>query len=217
MVSSLGTLEFFAHDPPEFSGRSRRFFAFEKALRFNNAANRDNSEHKLSAWNRSDSNQNQAWNLSLVGDWNTFNQTGSSPLTQTRTHGPAHEFTSFTGTNSGTLTYDAKGNQTVRPASLVAPALNLSWDFDNRLKGADTDGNPATLEVTYEFDALGRRVARNGPSGNVVYVQSGQQTIADYAWSRGQQSEFSIRLRIVHRRTDPPSRWNQQHATNFWH
>ncbi|MBX3418883.1 MAG: RHS repeat protein [Pirellulaceae bacterium] len=139
------------------------------------------AEDRLTAWNRSDSNQNQAWNLSLVGDWNTFNQTGSSPLTQTRTHGPAHEFTSFTGTNSGTLTYDAKGNQTVRPASLVAPALNLVWDFDNRLIGADTDGTPASLEVTYEFDALGRRVARNGPSGNVVYVQSGQRTIADYA------------------------------------
>ncbi|MBX3418715.1 MAG: RHS repeat-associated core domain-containing protein [Pirellulaceae bacterium] len=181
MVSSLKTPETFAHDPRLFSGGRHRFYSFRGPIGSNNTASLESLDNKPSAWNRSDSNQNQAWNLSLVGDWNTFNQTGSSPLTQTRTHGPAHEFTSFTGTNSGTLTYDAKGNQTVRPASLVAPALNLSWDFDNRLKGADTDGNPATLEVTYEFDALGRRVARNGPSGNVVYVQSGQRTIADYA------------------------------------
>ncbi|MBX3416803.1 MAG: hypothetical protein KF851_04305 [Pirellulaceae bacterium] len=181
MVSSLKTPETFAHDPRLFYGERHRFYSFRGPIGSNNTANFNSLVNKPSAWNRSDSNQNQAWNLSLVGDWNTFNQTGSSPLTQTRTHGPAHEFTSFTGTNSGTLTYDAKGNQTVRPASLVAPALNLSWDFDNRLKGADTDGNPATLEVTYEFDALGRRVARNGPSGNVVYVQSGKQTIADYA------------------------------------
>ncbi|MBX3417067.1 MAG: RHS repeat-associated core domain-containing protein [Pirellulaceae bacterium] len=181
MVSSLKTPGTFAHDPRLFSGGRHRFYFFRGPIGSNNTANFNSCIKKPSTWNHSDSNQNQAWNLSLVGDWNTFNQTGSSPLTQTRTHGPAHEFTSFTGTNSGTLTYDAKGNQTVRPASLVAPALNLSWDFDNRLIGADTDGTPASLEVTYEFDALGRRVARNGPSGNVVFVQSGQQTIADYA------------------------------------
>jgi YD repeat-containing protein len=65
-------------------------------------------ENRVTAWNRADNNQNQTWNLSLVGDWNTFNQTGTSPLTQTRTHGPTHEFTSFTGTNSGTITVSAR-------------------------------------------------------------------------------------------------------------
>ena len=57
----------------------------------------------------------------------------------------------------------------------------MVWDFDNKMKGADTNGTPATLEVTYEYDALGRRVARNeGSSQTVIYVQAGQQTICDY-------------------------------------
>ncbi|MFO0180311.1 MAG: hypothetical protein ACK517_00880, partial [bacterium] len=50
------------------------------------------------------------------------------------------------------------------------PALGLVWDFDNRLRGADTNGSPATQEVTFEYDALGRRVARSEAGNNVVYV-----------------------------------------------
>ncbi|MFN9245594.1 MAG: RHS repeat domain-containing protein, partial [Planctomycetota bacterium] len=61
------------------------------------------------------------------------------------------------------------------------PALGLVWDFDNRLRGADTNGSPATQEVTFEYDALGRRVARSEAGNNVVYVHAGQQVIADYA------------------------------------
>jgi RHS repeat-associated protein len=34
--------------------------------------------------------------------------------------------------------------------------------------------------VTYQFDALGRRVGRDDGTSAMVYVQSGQQTIADY-------------------------------------
>jgi RHS repeat-associated protein len=148
---------------------------------FSTGATGYDDENRVTAWNRSDNNQNQTWNLSLVGDWNNFNQTGTSPLTQTRTHGPTHEFTSFTGTNSGTITYDVKGNMTSRPASLAAPALNLVWDYDNKLKGADIDNTPATLEVTFNYDALGRRVSRSESGSTVIYLQSGQQTIADYA------------------------------------
>ncbi|MEQ1878316.1 MAG: RHS repeat-associated core domain-containing protein, partial [Bdellovibrionia bacterium] len=111
----------------------------------------------------------------------TFHQTGTNSRTQTRIHGPTHEFTSFTGTNSGTIAYDVKGNMTSRPASLAAPALNLVWDFDNKMKGADTNGTPATLEITFGYDALGRRISRTEGSSTIIYVQSGQQTIADYA------------------------------------
>jgi hypothetical protein len=34
--------------------------------------------------------------------------------------------------------------------------------------------------VNFQYDALGRRVARTGTGGSVVYVQMDQQTIADY-------------------------------------
>jgi RHS repeat-associated protein len=137
------------------------------------------NEDRVIAWNRTDGLKNQTWNLSLVGDWNTHTDAG---VTQTRTHGPAHEFTSVTiGGNNSPLTYDVKGNMLTRPAALQSPALNLVWDFDNQLKGADIDGTPAIFEVTFEYDALNRRVARNASTGNDVYVQAGQQTIVDYA------------------------------------
>ncbi|MFN9411131.1 MAG: RHS repeat domain-containing protein [Pirellula sp.] len=41
-------------------------------------------------------------------------------------------------------------------------------------------GNNSSTDVEYKYDALGRRVARVGSSGSFVYVQSDQQTIADY-------------------------------------
>jgi RHS repeat-associated protein len=148
---------------------------------FSTGATGYDDENRVTAWSRSDNNQNQTWNLSLVGDWNSVNQTGTSPLSQSRTHGPTHEFTSFIGTNSGTITYDVKGNMNSRPASLAAPALNLVWDFDNKLKGADNDNTPATLEVMFTYDALGRRVSSSESGSTVIYLQSGQQTIADYA------------------------------------
>ncbi len=135
-------------------------------------------EDRLTVWNRTNGTMDQSWTLSEVGNWNAFTSAGS---TWNRTHSDAHEFTGFTGASSGTLTYDVKGNQTSRPATLSSPALNLDWNFDNQLIGADTNGSPSSLEVTFEYDALGRRVARSHSSGNVVYVHAGQQVIADYA------------------------------------
>jgi hypothetical protein len=55
----------------------------------------------------------------------------------------------------------------------------MSWDFDNRLASADTN-NDSTADVFYKWDALGRRVYRDDGTTATVYVQSGQQTIADY-------------------------------------
>jgi len=55
----------------------------------------------------------------------------------------------------------------------------MSWNFDNRLTGADTDETPGN-EVTYQWDALARRVARDDGTNVTVFVQSDEQTIADY-------------------------------------
>jgi RHS repeat-associated protein len=55
----------------------------------------------------------------------------------------------------------------------------LSWDFDNKLASADIDAN-GTADVSFQYDALGRRVARTGTGGSFVFVQMDQQTIADY-------------------------------------
>ncbi|MFN9604087.1 MAG: RHS repeat-associated core domain-containing protein, partial [Planctomycetota bacterium] len=58
-------------------------------------------------------------------------------------------------------------------------AMNLTWDSDNKLRSADIDAN-GTADVNFQYDALGRRVARSGTGGSVVFVQMDQQTIADY-------------------------------------
>ncbi|HMP79852.1 MAG TPA: RHS repeat-associated core domain-containing protein, partial [Pirellulaceae bacterium] len=133
-------------------------------------------ENRLTTWNRTNGTKNQSWTLSDVGNWSSFTSANS---TWNRTHGPAHEFTSFSGASSGTLTYDVKGNLTSRPSTLQSPALGLTWDFENQLIGADVtdDTNP---DVTFEYDALKRRVARSASSGNVVYIHSGHQVIAEY-------------------------------------
>ncbi|MBL8890292.1 MAG: hypothetical protein JNL67_09950 [Planctomycetaceae bacterium] len=121
----------------------------------------------------------------LVRGANHYTSTGYDDedrlQTWNRTHSNAHEFTGFTGASTGTLAYDVKSNQTSRPSTLSAPALNLDWNVDNQLVGADTNGSAGSLEVTFEYDALGRRVARSHSGGNVVYVHAGQQVIADYA------------------------------------
>ena len=57
--------------------------------------------------------------------------------------------------------------------------MNLTWDSDNKLRSADIDAN-GTADVNFQYDALGRRVARSGTGGSEVYVQMDQQTIADY-------------------------------------
>jgi RHS repeat-associated protein len=103
-------------------------------------------------------------------------------VSQTRTHAAAHELTGLTtGGTTSPLGYDPKGNLLSRPAALASPALGLVWDFDNRLRGADTNGTPASQEVSFEYDALGRRVARSETGSSIVYVHAGQQVIADYA------------------------------------
>ena len=58
-------------------------------------------------------------------------------------------------------------------------AWNLAWDFDNKMKSTDIDSNDSA-DVNFQYDALGRRVARTGTGGSTVYLQMDQQTIADY-------------------------------------
>jgi RHS repeat-associated protein len=102
-------------------------------------------------------------------------------IAQNRTHGPTHEL--LTAGGSSVVT-DVKENMTTLPAVLSglqppASSLSLSWDFDNKLASADIDAN-GTADVSFQYDALGRRVARTGTGGSFVFVQMDQQTIADY-------------------------------------
>ena len=127
------------------------------------------SEDRLTAWNRDDNSLAQSWNLSPVGDWSSITENGT---VQSRTHGPTRELLTA---DSQSVTHDVKGNMTLIPAALRPDgnALSLVWDQDNKMSTTTTNG----VTVTQRFDALGCRVARN----NDIYVQAGQQTVADYA------------------------------------
>ncbi len=133
-------------------------------------------EDRLTGYARSNSSLTQSWSLTSVGDWSSVTTNGTA---QSRTHGPTHELLTAGGQ---TVNTDVKGNITLLPtalSSLASTALGMSWDFDNKLKSVDV-GNDSSTDVEYKYDALGRRVARVGSSGSYVYVQSDQQTIADY-------------------------------------
>jgi len=110
----------------------------------------DVNDDRLTSWDRTDNNLDQSWNLSPVGDWTSTTQNSS---VQNRTHGPVHELLSAAGQS---LTYDAKGNMTLIPMSLrpSTPPLSMSWDFNNKLRAADTNANGID-DVFCLWDALG--------------------------------------------------------------
>ena len=134
-------------------------------------------EDRLTGYARASGTFNQSWNLTSVGDWTSVTTNG---IAQNRTHGPTHEL--LTAGGSSVVT-DVRGNMTSIPATLrpagATTALLMSWDFDNKLASADIDAN-GTADVSFQYDALGRRVARTGTGGSFVFVQMDQQTIADY-------------------------------------
>ena len=133
------------------------------------------AEDRLTSWDRADTNLDQSWNLSEVGNWDSFTENSS---VQNRTHGAAHELLTV---DSQSVDHDVKGNMTELPAVLRpgSDPLALSWDFDNRLSAADVDDDGIN-DVFYRFDALGRRVGRDDGIADMVYFQDGQQTLADY-------------------------------------
>jgi RHS repeat-associated protein len=144
---------------------------------FTSAGTTYDFEDRLTGFARASGTFTQAWSLTSVGDWTSVTTNGTA---QTRTHGPTHELLTAGGSN---VTTDVKGNITVIPTTLrpsgASTAMNLAWDFDNKLKSADIDAN-GSADVTFSYDALGRRVARGGTGGAAVFVQMDQQTIADY-------------------------------------
>ncbi|XZE36587.1 RHS repeat domain-containing protein [Pirellulaceae bacterium SH501] len=144
---------------------------------FTSAGTSYDDEDRLTGFARASGTFTQSWSLTSVGDWNSITTNGTA---QNRTHGPTHELLTAGGQN---VTTDVKGNITLLPTTLTTSgvAMAVGYDFDNKLKSADVDNNGSN-DVTFQYDALGRRVARQGTSGSFVYVQQDQQTIADYGY-----------------------------------
>lgn len=169
-----------------YAARSDRTDIFEKSIEtvtgvmtnwgFTIPTGGHDNEDRLVNWQRNNGIDNQQWNLSLVADWTSTTINGSPEL---RTHDDAHE---LTARGAQTITYDPKGNIAQQQHSGVNQ--NYTWDYDNKLSNADTTGD-GVADVTYTFDALGRRVSKTTVSTGVaiVYVCLGDQEIAEYSFT----------------------------------
>ena len=124
-------------------------------------------EDRLVAWNRADG-VNHTWNLSLVGDWNSYND-GTGAVN--RTHNDVHEITGIGGV---TVEHDVRGNVTKN-----ATGQTFTWDWDNRLVTTDKDGD-GTDDYEAQYDAFGRRVAWGTIGAPRTWIYAGQQGIARY-------------------------------------
>ncbi len=104
------------------------------------------------------------------GNWESVTKDG---VQETRTHNDVHELTVMGATG---LSYDAKGNLTVNAANAT-----FTWDIDNHLKHIEPDTpGIADDETDYEYDALGRRVAKQTGPLKRVFVSAGAQVLAEY-------------------------------------
>jgi RHS repeat-associated protein len=164
-------------------------------------------EDRLVSFNRT-SGLTQSWNLTAVGDWSSVTTSSS---TQTRTHGPTHELLTGGGSNVST---DTKGNITLIPSSLRPTDSGLSsvWDFDNRLVSATT----GSTTVTHQYDALGRRVSHTIGSTTTIFVQAGQQTIADYT-AGATPASSTYRYVYASYIDEPVMRWQTSNSTPVYY
>ncbi|MCZ7648076.1 MAG: hypothetical protein M5U26_22925 [Planctomycetota bacterium] len=122
-------------------------------------------EDRLIDFQRNGSGNNQAWQLSLVGDWDQFTNGGSS---QTRTHNSVHELTAI---DAASLSYDLKGNLTAH-----SNGQTYTWDFENLMASATVGEETAE----YVYDAFRRRVKKTFDENSTVFVYDGWRCIAEY-------------------------------------
>ena len=98
----------------------------------------------------------------------------SSHRSATYTYQP---FNRLTATSTATYLYDSNGNTTTKSES--AGATHSAWDFENRLTQVVT---PASGNVIYKYDALGRRIQRAQSGSSAVstnFIYDGQDVVRD--------------------------------------
>jgi RHS repeat-associated protein len=154
-----------------WDANKRKLTQTETGIPTNNQVYTYDNEDRLTGFNRNNGD-NQAWNLSLVGDWNQFNNNGN---VENRTHNAVHEITTVDATP---LVHDVKGNLTQNKNGQV-----YAWDIENRLLSATVPANcPEGIAGThtYTYDALGRRVSKIVGALTTVFISDGLQKICEY-------------------------------------
>jgi RHS repeat-associated protein len=149
-----------------WDANKRKLSQTETGIPINNQVYTYDNEDRLTGFSRNNGD-NQTWNLSLVGDWNQFNNNGNI---ENRTHNAVHELTTV---NAVPLVYDVKGNLTGNNNGQI-----YAWDIENRLTTA-MDNQNNTLGI-YTYDALGRRVSKTVGGNTTVFVSDGMQKICGY-------------------------------------
>jgi RHS repeat-associated protein len=154
-----------------WDANKRKLSQTETGIPTNNQVYTYDNEDRLTGFNRNNGDT-QAWTLSLVGDWNQFNNNGN---VENRTHNAVHEITTIDATP---LVHDLKGNLTTNKNGQV-----YAWDIENRLQFATVPaGCPEGVTGThsYTYDALGRRVSKTVGGNTTVFISDGMQEIAEY-------------------------------------
>ena len=127
-------------------------------------------QDRVTQWDRSNLDT-QSWTLDKIGNWqSTAGSLGSGAFNETRTHNDTHQLTAI---GAQSVSYDAKGNMTSD-----AYGNTLLWDIDNHLESFE--------DVTFTYDALGRRVEKSTASLATLYISHGQRVIEEYEAAAGQ-------------------------------
>ncbi|MFD8965390.1 polymorphic toxin-type HINT domain-containing protein [Streptomyces sp. NPDC059568] len=88
---------------------------------------------------------------------------GTSPGVTVRPHTMTYR-TSTPAGQGASYSYDSNGNTEVR--DLPDTTQSLKWTTEDKLESATVDG----ITTTYVYDANGRRILENSPSGSVLYL-----------------------------------------------
>ncbi len=89
----------------------------------------------------------------------------------------------LTNDKTYTYVYDKNGNLTKKIHSTTGEITTYTWDYENRLtsvtKKPNADAEP-TSEVTYKYDALGRRIQKNVNDTVTNYVYDGDNILLEF-------------------------------------
>jgi len=122
--------------------------------------------------------RSQGWAFDALGNWSTLTSDGTGV---NRTHNKQNQVTQVGAAN---LTFDANGNLTTDEAGTT-----YAYDAWNRLVSADPTG---PTSITYNHDALNRRVVENAGTATDLYYSSSWQVLEErvsgtakkqYVWS----------------------------------
>lgn len=103
-----------------------------------------------------------------------FDGVGNRTTSQRSSTYAYQPFNKLTATQNSTYAYDANGNMTSRAGA--AGNFTFSWDFENRLVGAQS-GRFNWAE--YKYDALGRRVQTITPVKTTEFTYDGLDVVMD--------------------------------------